>query len=807
MATDSADCCIGAVRAAAAAASDAGPLLVVEFGSGVLARTLLEDPIPGHPLELIVVGATAELPAGAVRWSASVSRPGHFFHMQQALLRQGRRTALLVPGGCAAQLALRHVQLFAALKTAVLLVLCAAEAPSAAASEHRHAVFCASPPCQLTLGQLPKKPEAERRARWASFLAASLALVEGAAVSLDGDRVVARRESPLALLSPPPDASCTSTAGRDAAFPPVVLSVVQQLKVLRAEVDASLSRLPPAWLRPRADCGEPGDGSAAAVRVELVPSTAARYAEGGYSQHHYVPELPSAHAAAYELRLVPADDGDADADADADTRVGYISILAEGSQEPTRLFPTAVAHRELCAAQVERLVVLPPWRGRGAKEVLLRACGGFARSGYPVRVKTRSEAVQAVFMRCSLLAYEGHRAAGTTRCGVHAGGRRPMVRYARALPEVMPEEARGKSPSAGGRAADEAGEAGDGRAGSRVKAPEASARPSVAASWRRNSADEAKVGGGDGDRVASATPAGGVPRRQPPLGRSARALINKLTPETFERLMPPLIEAVVEGVEPMADTLWLLLSRAAREPIFAAMYADAAARLAPPANAEAAAAARLALDRVLAVDSPCHAPTQPSLEARPGVGPEAVGFLLAELVRVQLLHPSELLGSAEAPGLLEGTADTAEGRLSLCACTARVGSVLRLRDPSTLRLLVDRVRSLGVPPAASAWGVLCAEVLESERRGWPVNEPGARSAKSAKSAQTLGEVRSAAAMELGLVLVPKNAPPERMRGLREGWVFWYVGAPVLHPDTAQGFTFDQTAGRWRQCPPVAVPAA
>ena len=59
----------------------------------------------------------------------------------------------------------------------------------------------------------------------------------------------------------------------------------------------------------------------------------------------------------------------------------------------------------------------------------------------------------------------------------------------------------------------------------------------------------------------------------------------------------------------------------------------------------------------------------------------------------------------------------------------------------------------------------------------------------------LDEVRAAAAADLGLVLVPRDTPPERLRGLREGWVHWWVGSPIVHPETAERFLFDEGCGR------------
>eukprot|EP00966_Prymnesium_polylepis_P114946 2656474-Prymnesium_polylepis.1 len=65
------------------------------------------------------------------------------------------------------------------------------------------------------------------------------------------------------------------------------------------------------------------------------------------------------------------------------------------------------------AAQVERLVVMPAHRRRGAKEVMFGVCcDAYHAIGLPVRVKTGAHAVHEAFVRCQLLAYEGHRPPG-----------------------------------------------------------------------------------------------------------------------------------------------------------------------------------------------------------------------------------------------------------------------------------------------------------------------------------------------------------------------------------------------------------
>ena len=89
----------------------------------------------------------------------------------------------------------------------------------------------------------------------------------------------------------------------------------------------------------------------------------------------------------------------------------------------------------------------------------------------------------------------------------------------------------------------------------------------------------------------------------------------------------------------------------------------------------------------------------------------------------------------------------------------------------------------------------CRAALELDRRGWPANH------ETVAPPLTLAEVRDAAAAELNLVLLPRDAPPEKLRGLREGWVHWYVGDPVRHPDDkSRLFNFDEAAGRFVELP-------
>ena len=108
---------------------------------------------------------------------------------------------------------------------------------------------------------------------------------------------------------------------------------------------------------------------------------------------------------------------------------GYVALQAYGVEEPAKLFPTAVPWRMLHAAQVERLVVRPDWRGSGAKDALLRTCDAYAARGYPVRIKTGSERVaNHTFM---VMSVPRLRRAPPTRYDSMRST--PMKRYARVL--------------------------------------------------------------------------------------------------------------------------------------------------------------------------------------------------------------------------------------------------------------------------------------------------------------------------------------------------------------------------------------
>ena len=800
--------------------------------------------------ERVVCGAKGArdhhaLADGISAWG-SCRNVGQLESLGRALTKAGRsHIAIVSASPLSASQTLRCMQLFKSLRATCLLSL-AVEAPVRGEKQLQKAVFVASATHRLCERQLPKESGARTRA-WLAFLTGAL---DGSETILtDPPVLVARRDGAL-------DDRGAATTSETAMFSPVVLGVTEQLAELRSMVDAAVLQMESTVL----DNG---------LHAHLVPSTPERYVLGGYSALHYVPEPPSSHSAIYELYATTpsAAPRAADAPTAPPEPIGYISFLAYGVADAALHFPSAVPNRTLHAVQVERLVVLPKYRGVGAKEALLMVCPIWCARGYPVRVKTGSERVHESFMRCPLLAYEGHREAGTTFCG----RRRPMKRYARILasesganleapnleapnleaPNVMhamhsappcppPSSAQAiKAASAVDASTVEAADADDWRTsrGARGSAP------------ARDGAEGAR----DGAEVTRGEIRGEIRVRRPTIGsrieqqtrgvdpaaansivveRRIRALLNKLTPDTIERLAPEVAELLWAspnsdrahdsaptddglhlpvasvGTLHLEHALWLLFSRTAREPLYAALYVDCARRLiehtqhahrAPVSStvhAAVHAAVSTALSRVLAS---CREDPQANA---------GVGQMLAEMVLRRLFDGAE----AWAPLVVEAPP------MQLAAFLVHAGADLHGRMGSTekdvLHALVQRLEALideddrvngDCSPAdagrsrraiSSQQRHACAAVLALHRRGWlPSDLQAAR-----QSPQTLAQTRDQAAKDLDLILVTRDAPPEKLRGLREGWVHWFVGHPVIHPEDATVSMFDEAKGRF-----VAVP--
>ena len=133
------------------------------------------------------------------------------------------------------------------------------------------------------------------------------------------------------------------------------------------------------------------------VTARLKASTPERWCSGGYSAHHYVAAAPQPHGVYYELELT-----------DSGIAVGYVAMSALQSDETAaEAYPFSSPDIAFTTAQVDRLCVLPEYRGAGVKEALLRnACDGYHELGLPVRIKTAKESVVSSFEKCHLLAFE-----------------------------------------------------------------------------------------------------------------------------------------------------------------------------------------------------------------------------------------------------------------------------------------------------------------------------------------------------------------------------------------------------------------
>jgi ribosomal protein S18 acetylase RimI-like enzyme len=770
-------------------------LTVIEFGSGALARRVCTGGAECPIEEVVVVHSSkeerAELPDRSSAWSKRCRNAPELMALRRALMRADRRRVAIVSTRTGANVAhqLRLIQLFKSISSASLLVM-VTDPPSLADRACRKAVFRVSEREQdgLTIPMLAFRgaSAAERGRAWCD----ALVRVLGTGTRAEGSCLVASK-APTANTAPDDD-----TPG--VLFPAVVLGVIDQLSVLKDAVDERVLRdgTPTISLTLPSSGGE--------VRAKLVRSDAARYVDGGYAALHYVPQPPAVHATCYELELHGAPrQGE---------RVGYIALQAYGVEDGTKLFPTAVPWRMLHAAQVERLVVMPDWRGSGAKEALLSTCEAYSARGYAVRVKTGSERVaNHTFMRCPLLAYEGHRPPGTTSCGV----RRPMKRYARVLNGESPAGSASHGASAAvapaptpaaAAAAAPAAPAPAATAAASVAAPPSSVRPvekkaaepSTAAdasprvctsatekwrpSWSRNLHGEDAARPSAIDTLSS----GGV--------RAPRGLINKLTADTFERILPLLSVSALSSNKCLTSTLTLLFQRASHEPLFCSLYASAAARLFDDVRAAEAASGKALPGHVAAsiTTQAFHESVEVQLRGvlRDCVAPQhdkGTGRLTAELVHRRLVDPASI------------SAIVMDGSVArLCAYTAAVGFQLHRQCPEQLAALMRAVEA-GSRATDGGPRQACLAILDQARRGWP-----SESGSNLGIIRTLGEVREEAADDLGLILAPVNAPSEKLRGLREGWVFWYVGHPTIHPESGCKYTFDEPSGRWAPVDAVAA---
>ena len=174
-------------------------------------------------------------------------------------------------------------------------------------------------------------------------------------------------------------------------FPSVHLRVREQL----LEVSNDISNL---FRDNREKYRSDDDGNSFVV----VESTRERYDD--FKRWHYVTSLPTLHGVYLEVV------GKADDDKDDDERnlIGYASFHTE--QAPPQ-FENVVDNLNASKVQrfcvVNRLVVNPKFRGKGVKELLLRAgCDLYHAKGIPCRITTSAYTAKVSLDACKLLAFE-----------------------------------------------------------------------------------------------------------------------------------------------------------------------------------------------------------------------------------------------------------------------------------------------------------------------------------------------------------------------------------------------------------------
>ena len=121
-----------------------------------------------------------------------------------------------------------------------------------------------------------------------------------------------------------------------------------------------------------------------------------RWREGGYCDEHYVIVPPEPHGVCYEAIGVDVDGGLL-----VTKNVGFVSIASheKGGDDDESESNGRSNGRYLTRATITRLCVLRGARGVGVTEALLSVANGFHKCGLPVTVKTASEKAYASFLK------------------------------------------------------------------------------------------------------------------------------------------------------------------------------------------------------------------------------------------------------------------------------------------------------------------------------------------------------------------------------------------------------------------------
>ena len=150
----------------------------------------------------------------------------------------------------------------------------------------------------------------------------------------------------------------------------------------------------------------------------VVESTRERYE--GFKKWHYVESLPTMHGV--YLEVVKAND-------DENLIIGYASFHTE--QAPPQfenVVDTLNASKVQRFCVVNRLVVNPKFRGKGVKELLLRAgCDLYHMKGIPCRITTSAYTAKVSLDMCGLLAFERFKSMKDTGKERSSGKRKIIV--------------------------------------------------------------------------------------------------------------------------------------------------------------------------------------------------------------------------------------------------------------------------------------------------------------------------------------------------------------------------------------------
>ena len=587
--------------------------------------------------------------AQLTRWKATTKNASHLRSLHRALRGATARDAaplVVVSRRAPGTDALRAVQMyFAPAPGPVALVLEPGAPPDRVAAINGKLLYRAGPSHTFTARQIYPREGPRRHRRLggdddgaAAAAAASAAdsperrfarhlavATSGATVDVDARPIVASRNAGDGVRT------------ADDPFRPVALRVTDQMAEANAFATAAAATL---------DSFPLTDGTGR--RVRLTPSVPGRWVAGGYADHHYVRQPPEPHGVCYEARVEPAsdvkkrrdgdreeengdEDGDEDVDenGDASTLVGFVAMSAYAGDGASELLlfedvdddasedaggpPRAEASpprpgRALDAAQIDRLCVLPGYRGIGVKEALLRVADGFHAAGLPVRVKTASESAAKSFRRCALLAYEGFK--DPTRAGVAKSRGVKTVVVVDGDDRNEATDATGTTNGNGngglsGRREDwrrEDGRREDGRRedGRREDGRREDGRREAASRWGEDPEDARRYlsrdgwrrkngngdGGDGGDERSGADPRAHSPRR------TAASALNRATPDTVPAVARAIRDALSTDPSDASATAFgaTLARRAAREPSYRETYADIATRAETPSAATTAAA-------------------------------------------------------------------------------------------------------------------------------------------------------------------------------------------------------------------------